>query len=395
MGIHWYLNARIVLESSIIDRGYIQVVNGVIARVGQGQPSGISEGDEIIDVNRNWVVPGFIDVHVHGADGCNFMTGKVEQIERITRFHAKHGTTCLLATTTTSQTERLTLAIERLADYVHSGKLAGSRVAGLHVEGPFISQKRRGAQDSKYILDPDFELMEKWLSLAKGTIRLMTIAPERPGALQMIRNLVNKGITVGAGHTDATYAEAIEGIRHGITHSIHTFNGMRPLHHRDPGVLGAVMEDNRVRCEIICDGHHVHPRAIRLLYQVKGPHGIILITDAIDATGLPDGEYRLDTQPVILKDGKVELADGSSLAGSVLTMSQAYRNALCYLPITMVEASLMASTNPAESVGLGHRKGRIREGMDADLVVLDQNLEVILTVVEGQKVYSRNDRGGN
>lgn len=383
----WFMNGKIVLENRILNQGYIQVVDGTIAGLGEGFPP-ISAEDWTVDVEGRWIVPGFIDVHVHGGAGCNFMSEQADELDQITQFHAQHGTTCLLATTVTAEASRLTAAIQRLAGYIQSGRLAGSRMEGIHIEGPFISPLRKGAQDAQYILDPDLSLLETWLENAAGTIRLMTVAPERPGALELIRTLVRSGVTVGVGHTDANYVEALEGIRSGITHSIHTFNGMRPLHHRDPGILGVVLSDERVKCEIICDGHHVHPGAIELMYRAKGPHGIVLISDAIEAAGLPDGDYTLDTQAVRLQDGKVNLLDGQTLAGSVLTMDQAYRHILSYLPITMVEASLMASTNPAESIGIGHKKGKIRVGMDADIVVLDQGLKVIRTVVEGRTVFT-------
>lgn len=390
MGKNWYENARVVLEDRILTNGFIGVENGIISDVGEGSPQRAGIADNHVDIQGQWLVPGFIDVHVHGGGGVGFMGPNQGDIAAVTEFHAKHGTTSLLATTSTASTEILSEAIERLAAYTQYPAGKGSRVVGIHVEGPFLSQKRKGAQDPRYIIPPNRQLTQRWLEAGKGTIRLMTIAPEIPGALNLIQELKQHGVTVGAGHTDATYNEALEGIRYGITHSIHTFNGMRPIHHRDPGVLGAVLSDDRVVCELIGDGHHVHPGTIRLLYKSKGPRKIALITDAVEVAGLPDGEYISERTSVLLHDGIVELTDGSSLAGSVLTMDQAYRNILSYLSISPVEASLMASTTPATSIGIGHKKGRIAVGMDADLTILDSQLMVIQTIVEGTSVYDRH-----
>lgn len=391
MATTWYVKAKVVLEDRILQNGYVGVSNGVIHAVGEGAPKRTSLEDNFIDGMGQWIVPGFIDVHVHGGNGKGFMHRDFADISHVTEFHAKHGTTSLLATTSTIPAEQLTEAIQRLATFARRQELGkGSRVLGIHVEGPFLSHKRKGAQDPRYIIPPNEELANCWLELAEGTIRLMTIAPELPGALVLIRELRQRGVTIGAGHTNATYEDALEGIRNGVTHSIHTFNGMRPIHHRDPGVLVAVLTDDRVTCELIGDGHHVNPGTIRLLYKVKGPRRIALITDAVEVAGLPDGEYTSERSSVRLHDGIVELSHGSSLAGSILTMDQAYRNILSYLPISLVEASLMASTTPAMSIGVGHKKGRIAVGMDADLAILDENLSVAQTIVEGVCVYDRD-----
>ncbi len=391
MGTQWYIGGSIVQVSGIIQHGYIQVKNGKIEKVGKGMPCDLLPEDKVIHLSDKWIVPGFVDVHVHGGNGASFMSGNEYHINKVAQFHATYGTTCMLATTATAPVEKLTKAIRDLSEYIRMNRVVGSRVVGIHVEGPFLSQKRKGAQDPRYIIDPSLELVDSWLCIAQGSIRLMTVAPELPGSLELIRKLHDFGVTVGAGHTDAQYDETLEAIRNGMTHSIHTFNGMRPLHHRDPGVLGAVLSDERVVCEVICDGFHVHPGAIRLLYKAKGAKGIILITDAVEVAGLPEGEYEWEGRPVHLQNGHVQLADGSSLAGSVLTMNQAYRNILEFLPVDMVEASLMASTNPANSIGLGHRKGQIAVGMDADLVVMNKNLEVEITIVEGEPVYTRSE----
>lgn len=387
MATEWYVNGHVVLEDRVLYNGFVGVTNGVITVVGEGAPPRTQRENTIIDLHGEWLVPGFVDVHVHGGGGFGFMGASLDDVAGAAKFHACHGTTALLATTSTASVQDLTNAITRLTEYIRPGAGEGSRVIGIHVEGPFLSLKRKGAQDPRNIISPSRNFAFKWLGIAGGGIRLMTIAPELPGALDLIEELRLNGVTVGAGHTDATYEQALEGIRRGVTHSIHTFNGMRPIHHRDPGVLSAVMTDSRVTCELICDGHHVHSGAVRLLYQSKGPHRLALITDAVEVAGLPDGEYVSERSAVRLHDGIVELTDGSSLAGSMLTMDQAYRNILSFLPIGMVEASLMASTTPANSVGFGYRKGRIAVGMDADLVSLDSNLSVQRTVVEGRCVY--------
>lgn len=382
MNTHWYIHGQVVLETHIVPDGYVKVQDGVIIEIGQGEPTRIQRDDEVEDISGNWLVPGFVDVHVHGAAGSEFISARKEEINTVLRFHATHGTTCLLASPANAPIPELTAAIKVLADYTREDTPVGSRVGGIHVEGPFISEVRKGAMNPEYIAEPDPSIAREWIRISDGTIRLMTVASELPGATELISVLRSNGVTIGAGHTDATYEEAVEGFRIGITHAIHTFNGMRPLHHRDPGVLSAILSDDRVTCELICDGHHVHPGVIRLMYKAKGPRGIALITDAVGGTGLPDGQY----EDVHIREGRIQLADGT-LAGSTLTMDRAYKNILSYLPITPVEASLMASTNPAMSIGLGHKKGRIALGMDADLVVLNQHLDVIQTIVEGRKVH--------
>lgn len=379
--ITWLVHAHVVQDNSVLNNGYVGYEHGVITDIGVGRP-GDWAGGEVIDVQGSYLVPGFIDVHVHGADGTGFME---QDFERALKYHARFGTTALLATTSTASVEMISVAIDRLGSFIRTNQIVGSKMIGLHIEGPFISKARSGAQDTQHIIEPDIPIAKSWLDRAQGLIKLMTVAPERPGALSLIEFLKRHGVTVGAGHTDASFDEAMAGIRAGVTHSIHTFNGMRPIHHRDPGVLSAVLSDQRVTCELIADGLHVDKGAISLMYRAKGATGIVLITDSVHAAGLPDGVYG----KVRLTRGKVELIDGSSLAGSTLTMGQAYKNMRSFLPITPIEASLMASTNPAKAIGVSHRKGRIAVGMDADLVVLNDDFDVVRTIVEGTTVYTK------
>lgn len=383
----WILKEAKIVTNDVIERGYVRISGRKITEIGWNEPE-FQADDVVTDLQGAWLLPGFIDVHVHGGNGHSFMEVSGENLADITRFHAMHGTTGLLATTATGDEGELLQVLPLLGNQVREDTVQGARVLGIHLEGPFLSIRRIGAQNPKYLKLPDIEFMETCLRVSHDTIRLVTLAPELPGALEVITYLSANKITVGAGHTDASYDEGQRAIAAGLSHSIHTYNGMRPLHHRDPGVLGSLMTHPQVTCEIICDGYHVHPAMARLLFAAKGSEQLVLITDAIHVAGLTDGIYAWDDREIEVHDGMVEFVDRSSLVGSILTMDQAFRNILSTLPISMVEASKMASNNPARVIGVEDRKGSIAIGMDADLVILDTDLSVIGTIVEGAVVYS-------
>jgi N-acetylglucosamine-6-phosphate deacetylase len=297
-------------------------------------------------------------------------------------YHARGGTTSMLATTVTASADELLAAVDGLAGSIASPS-TGSRIMGIHLEGPFIAEKRRGAQNPRWIREPDVSELERLIDASNDTIRMITVAPERPGAAELVGLAVERGIIVAAGHSDATYDELVESVGWGVGHCIHTYNAMRGLHHRDPGLVGGLLDVDELTCELITDGLHVHPAAARLLHRVKGSERLVLITDAIAAAGMPDGNYQLGGISIDVRAGRAEVHRDRGLAGSTLTMGAALRNSVEMLRVDVTEAVQMASTTPARVLGLEHEIGAIVEGRRADLVVLDDDLTVAATMVLG------------
>ncbi len=355
----------------VIEEGRISKVDPIAPRAG--------EPGEAVDLGEQWLVPGYIDGHVHGGGGAQCNTSDVDELEVFARFHARHGTTALLATTVAAPLEELDAALRTIA------RCTSPNLLGAHLEGPFLSPRRPGAMDPELFLQPDRASLERLLE--PGGVRLMTLAPELPGALELIDRLGREGVVASLGHTSAGDGEIRAAVRAGARAATHVFNAMPPFHHREPGVVGAVLDLDQVSCELICDGVHVDPVAMRLLYRAKGPDGVRLVTDAMAAAGMPDGEYRLGGRPVTVEGGRAVLKGGGSIAGSTLTMEAAVRNAVGLLHVPVEEAVRMASSNPARLLGLGERKGEIRAGLDADLVVLDEQLAVRATMVAGEWVF--------
>jgi N-acetylglucosamine-6-phosphate deacetylase len=372
---------RIVTQEGVIS-GEILIRDDVIAAVSASR-SGVR--DDVIDVGGDWIAPGFIDLHVHGGGGAQCNTSRSEEIRTMARFHARHGTTALLATTVAAPIHELELALDAIAACTRGGPSDGATVLGAHLEGPFISPERPGAMDPVHFLEPSVELAERLLEAGAGTVRMMTLAPELPGALDLVRVLVRAGVVVAIGHSNATYEQTQAAIALGATSATHTFNAMSPLHHREPGVLGAVLDRPEVSCELILDGVHVSPPAARLAYRAKGITGIHLVTDAMQAAGMPDGAYRLGGAAVDVTDGRAVIAAGGSIAGSTLTMDAAVRNAVEFLGLSEPEAIALASVNPAETLAPAGTRGRLAPGMAADLLVVG-DLRVKAAMVNGQWV---------
>lgn len=391
----WILiNARAVTPAGVREPARIVVEEGRIAAIDTGTRAGAGDRERVVDCGGGWVVPGFVDLHVHGGGGGDFMDADPSSQRRAARFHARHGTTGLLATTVTASPERTLAAIRALRAAAAEPDEQGARILGIHLEGPYLNPARGGAQNPQWMRDPDREEFAAWREAAGPYLKLLTLAPERGRALDLIRDAREAGVVVAAGHSDATYEQMAAAVEAGVSHVIHTFNGMRGLHHREPGVVGAALDFEVVTCELIADGLHVHPAALRLLYRVKGTAGAVLVTDAIAAAGLPDGHYELGGLAIRVIGGRAELADGSSLAGSTLTMDRAVRNAVRCMGVSIVEAVTMASTTPARLIGWGHRKGRLAPGYDADLVLLDSSLRVRATMVEGRFVHGAGTHRG-
>lgn len=380
-------NARIVLEDEIAE-GYLIVDSGTIAEVGRGKdiPPG-REDWSVVDGKGGLLLPGFIDIHVHGGFGGDFMNADRESYDLITSFHAKHGTTAMLATTMTASKEAIEAVLAAVADYAKQD-MAYTPLIGVHLEGPFISEKWPGAQNPAYIHDPQLPWLEQWCEQYPGLIKLLTLAPEKHGARKTIAWLAGQGIIASAGHTDALYDEVIAAADAGLSHAVHTYNAMRGLHHRQPGTLGAVLTDDRIHAELIADGEHVHPAAIKLMLAAKPKDRVILITDAIEAAGMPDGDYELGGLAVNVKGGTARLTEGGALAGSSLTMIAAFRYMLDGgFGLSVGDVSRMASGNAARELGIFDRTGSIAAGKQADLVLLDDALQVTNTWVRGRLVF--------
>jgi len=344
-------------------------------------------GGELVDLGSRWLVPGLIDTHVHGGGGAQLASADPDEIAAAAAFHAQHGTTALLATTVSAPVRSLASILAAIADVAEGarrGAQPGAQVLGAHLEGPFVSRRRAGALDPASFLDPDPRVLEALLAAGRGSVRIVTLAPELPGALELVGALARAGVIASVGHSDATYEQVRLAALAGARSVTHAFNAMRPLHHREPGVLGAALDLPALGCELIADGHHVSAPALRLALGAKGPGAIRLVTDAMQAAGMPDGEYRLGRARVEVAQGRAVLAGSDTIAGSTLTMDAAVATMAALCGLSVPQAAALASTVPARLLGLGERKGAIAPGYDADLTILGEDLAACGTLVGGR-----------
>lgn len=382
--------ATLVTEAGLIPNGVLAFHGKEIVYAGGRsgfEAAGYADASalvERIDAGGQYLVPGFVDIHVHGGGGGDFMDADAGAYERITRFHAGCGTTTMLATTVTAGKQEINGVLEAVRIY-RSRTRPGADLAGVHLEGPFISPKWPGAQNPSAIVPPRVDWLEDWTAAYPGLIRIVTLAPETEGALEAVAWLDGRGITASAGHTDADYATILAAADQGLRHAVHTFNAMKGLHHREPGTVGAVMADPRIRAEVIADGFHVHPAVIALLARAKGPDGLVLITDAISAAGMGNGSYQLGGLDVTVRDGVARLTDGGALAGSTLTMIEAFRFAVNRAGLSLEDASRAASVNPAKAAGLYDVTGSLAAGKQADFLLLSPGLELKRIWIQGRE----------
>ncbi|WP_454193861.1 N-acetylglucosamine-6-phosphate deacetylase [Paenibacillus sp. Marseille-Q7038] len=380
---------NVVMKDEVLEQGAVIVRNDKIVYAGPASEiphRWMDEQGEVIQGNDGYIVPGFIDVHVHGGGGEDFMDSSKEVLDTITSYHASQGTTTMLATTMTAPKEWIDKVLHEVNEY-RTQPMPYAQLAGVHLEGPFISPKWPGAQNPEHISLPDVNWLISWEKMYPGLIRQVTLAPEREGAHEVITWLREQHITAALGHTDATYEEVEAAVEAGLHHAVHTFNAMTPLHHRKPGTAGAVLSDLRISAEVIADGIHVHPAAVSLIAQLKSSiHKLVLITDAMSATGLPDGNYTLGDLPVVVKEGVARLEDGITLAGSTLTMIRGFQFLVKEVGLSMVEASQAASHNPASLLGLLDVTGTIEQGKQADILLLDSSLELTDVWIKGSKL---------
>jgi N-acetylglucosamine-6-phosphate deacetylase len=364
----------------------IVIQGSKIAAIGQRGKVDLPRGAREINAGRRTVAPGFVDVHIHGAGGHDVMEGTREALEIITATVAAHGTTSLVATTVTASEKETRDSVAGIAHFILNTSQFATRelsaeILGIHFEGPFISQARRGVHPAKWIVPPSQEMLAQLLGEARGTAKILTLAPELPGALDLVSAARQAGLVVSLGHTDATYEQAQAAIEAGASHAAHVFNAMRPFSHRGTGVIGAVLTSPRVSAELIADGVHVDEAAMRMLVELKTPERVILVSDGISATGMPDGKYQLGMFEVNVSGGVARNAEGK-LAGSTLTLDRALRNIVA-LGVPLASALRMVTANPARQIGLGSRKGVLAPGADADLVFLDDKLEVSGVMTRG------------
>ncbi|MEV1285933.1 N-acetylglucosamine-6-phosphate deacetylase [Micromonospora sp. NPDC049679] len=358
------VGGRVVTPRGVLDEGYVEFDGETITAVGEGAvPERVPDG--------HWIVPGFVDIHTHGGGGHTFTTGDAESARGAAAFHLAHGTTTLLASLVSSP-----FALMRQATAAFAPLVRERIFAGIHFEGPYLSAARCGAQNPEHLRDPSVDELTTLIELGDGAVRMVTIAPERPGALTAIEFLTTHGVVAAVGHTDATYDQTLAAVTAGASVGTHVFNGMRPPHHREPGPVFALLGAAGVVCELVADGVHLHRGTIAFAASVTGPDRAALITDAMAAAGMGDGEYELGGQAVVVADGVARLARDGSIAGSTLTMDAALRQAIS-AGVSMVDACRMASTTPARAIGLGDSVGALVAGRRADLVHLDDELRVI------------------
>lgn len=382
-------NAHIITPYDISYNFELAVRNNKINHI---EPSGTldeKDFDEVIDVKGNYLAPGFIDIHTHANSGYDTMDSTFEAIDAMARFHIKNGVTGFLATTMTAATEETEKAIKNVSNYISRQKEqdrvlntsgnAFAEVFGLYLEGPYFSIAKKGAQPSEYLKYPDIEELSHFIELSRDSVKVVALAPELPGAIEAINYLRARGITVSAGHTDASFDIAQEAFNHGITQVTHVFNGMRGFTQREPGISGAALIDERVYCEMICDGIHLHPGTMKLVVKAKGKDRIILISDSMMAAGLSDGEYTLGGQKVVMKNREARLSDGT-LAGSTLTLNRAIYNMVHLVGAPLQDAVRMATLNPARAIGVDQFKGSIEIGKDANLVIFDDMLNILKVI---------------
>ncbi|MBI3333092.1 MAG: N-acetylglucosamine-6-phosphate deacetylase [Candidatus Omnitrophica bacterium] len=388
-GTVWLLG-KIITPREIFEQGAVGIEGETVVYAGPavGAPRNFQEPSRSVD---GWVTPGLIDLHLHGAGGRDLMDGTVESMEAVGRTLAQHGTTAYLATSMVrrqiSANRHLELAAERVGR-----PDGGAEVLGIHVEGPFVHPHRGGLIRPDRIWPPDQADLKGILTVSKGRLKMMTMAPELPGALELLPLLSDAGAIGSLGHTEATFQEARVGFGKGIRHVTHLYNAMRGLHHREPGALGAVLMDHGVTAQIITDGVHVHPDLLRWTVGVLSPEALVLITDALPAAGLPDGTYRYDGRPYHSVDGSAwyrEEGKEPRLFGTTLLMDDLIRRAMKLMGVSFPQAIQMASLNPARTLGLERERGTLEAGRRADLVLWDESHQVMETIIRGKTVWKK------
>jgi len=380
---------RVYTPIEEVNDAFVVTEDGRISEISRHETTEIPKGRTVVDFGDAILAPGFLDIHIHGGAGVDAMRAPAAEMPRLGKFLACHGVTGYFPTTVAAPIDSTCAALERLADAIEAEENGDSNAAqplGIHLEGPFLSHKRRGVHPPENLVAPTIEIFDRLWQAARGHVHMMTIAPELPGALEVIAEAAQRNVCVSIGHSDAEMPIAQQAVKAGARHATHTFNAMRPLDHRDPGILGEVLSDDNLSADIIADGIHLSPAVVQIFLRSKGTERAVLITDAISATGMPDGHYQLGPIEVDVKDGKC--TSGGSLAGSVLTMDRAVRNVTQFSDWTLKDSIRAATLNAARAVGTMNDHGILAPGARADFVVLNTRGEVLKTFLSGRECKS-------
>lgn len=380
-------DVNIITPYDVVYGHGLVIENGIIARIEKEDKLHDEYFDQVIEGQNKFLSPGFIDIHNHGNSGYDFMDSTDEAIDNIAQYHLKNGVTSFLGSIITSSYENMEKAISNIANY--ENKKDKSHLIGIHLEGPFFSLEKKGAQPAKYIKAPDLDEIKKMEGISQGKLKVVSIAPELEGASSIISYLKSKNIIAAMAHSNATYEEAKRGIYEGMTLANHLYNGMRSFSHREPGIIGAALNDDRVYCEIIYDRIHLHDASVDMALKIKGVEKIVLVSDAMRAAGLTDGEYELGGQKVLVKKGAARLENGS-LAGSTLNLRKAVYNMIYKKNMPIHQAIRMASLNAAKAIDADDKKGSIEIGKDADLILFDREINILASIVGGNIIWLKN-----
>ncbi|WP_339327314.1 N-acetylglucosamine-6-phosphate deacetylase [Streptococcus mutans] len=361
--------------------GYLELVDDSFGK----WLSTVPEGAQVLDYSGYEIAPGLVDTHIHGFAGADVMDNKEESLATMSRELLSAGVTSFLPTGLTASFETLNKVCQTIAKF--AGKETGARIQGLFFEGPYFTEKYKGAQNPSYMRNPSTSELDQWLASSKGLLKKIALAPEREGTAEFISYACKRGVVVALGHSDATYQEAVEAVEAGASVWVHAYNGMRGLNHREPGMVGAVYDIPNTYAELICDGYHVHICVCDILLHQKRPDHVVLITDCMSAGGQPDGDYMLGEYPVTVENGTARLKSNGALAGSILQLKDGVKNIVDWGLVSKADAIMMASLIPAISVGIDDVCGQIKEGHLADFIVLDKEMNLRATYLAGKKVY--------
>ncbi|MDB3083156.1 N-acetylglucosamine-6-phosphate deacetylase [Clostridioides difficile] len=375
---------KFFMEYGTKEKGYLSIIDGKFGKFQKEKPKAI---DSVIDFSGKYIAPGLVDTHIHGLLGADIMDNTFEAINTISKGLLKYGVTSFLPTTLTDSIDKLSDSIENISN--NYDKVEGAKIQGIYLEGPFFTEKHKGAQNEKYFKDPSIDILKSWQKKAKNLIRKIAIAPERKNSIEFTKYATENNISVALGHSSATFEQVEQAVNSGAKVFVHMYNGMSPLNHREPGMVGAAMALKNTYAELICDGHHVSPIAAKIIMDIKSRNNIALITDCMRAGAMDDGQYTLGKFNVNVKNGVAKLSNGS-LAGSVLTMDNAVKNIVNWNISTLEDAIKMATYIPALSCNIDNICGSICQGMDADFIVIDNDFNIHETYINGICKYRAN-----